>query len=192
MRKTALLSGVAGLFLMSAPALAQDPAPQTPPATPPAAEAPAQPQSLTLTPGAVVRGSDGQELGKLEGARQTPAGQELTVRGADGQLRGVPTSGLSQEGDVVVAAWSSQQFLAAPAITDAPAAPAPDAETPDAETMPAPDTTATPPSAPAAPTTNDPSASPPTDSAAPPATEQPTTTDDESSTEPDGATPPGA
>lgn len=186
MRKTALLSSVAGLFLMSAPAFAQDPAPQTPPATPPAAEAQAQPQSLTLMPGMTVRGSDGSELGKLEGARQTPAGQELTVRGADGQLRGVPTSGLTQDGDVVVAAWSNQQFTAAPAITDTPAAPAPDAEAPPA-------TTTTPAAEPTTPATTDPSASPqPTDPAAPPPAEQPTTPGEEPSTEPDGTTPPGA
>lgn len=185
MRKTALLSGVAGLFLMTAPAFAQDPAPQTPP--PPAESA--QPQSLSLTPGATVRGSDGQDLGKLEGARQTASGQELTVRGADGQLRGVPTAGLTQEGDVVVAAWSSQQFMAAPAITDAPAA----TPAPDAETMPAPDTTTSPPPAAPAPSMTDPSAEPePTDPASPPPTEQPTTPGEEPSTAPDGTTPPGA
>ena len=88
MRKTALLSGVAGPLLMSAPAFAQDStAPQTPPAPPapatapqepmaPAAPAPApaQPQTLTLTPGAPVAGVDGTPLGTLEGARSTPAG----------------------------------------------------------------------------------------------------------------------
>ena len=59
MRKTALLTGVAGLFLMTAPAFARD----------------------------------GTVLGQLEGARKTEAGQELTVRGTDGLLRGVPVSG---------------------------------------------------------------------------------------------------
>ncbi|MNE00419.1 hypothetical protein D3C80_928270 [compost metagenome] len=53
-RKTALLTGIAGAFLIAAPVFAQDATTaQTPePAT---AEAPAaQPQSLTLTPGATV------------------------------------------------------------------------------------------------------------------------------------------
>ena len=109
MRKTALFSGAAGLFLFAAPAaFAQDPAMQTPPPVTPSAAEQSQPQSLTLMPGMAVRGSDGQELGKLEGARQTASGQELTVRGADGQLRGVPVSGLTQDGEVVVAAWSTQ------------------------------------------------------------------------------------
>ena len=62
MRKTALLTGVAGLFLMTAPAFAQDStAPQTPPAP---AEQPAQeaPQSLTLNPGQTIVSSDGQDM----------------------------------------------------------------------------------------------------------------------------------
>ena len=59
MRKTALLTGVAGLFLMTVPAFARD----------------------------------GTVLGQLEGARNTEAGQEMTVRGTDGLLRGVPVSG---------------------------------------------------------------------------------------------------
>lgn len=131
MRKTALLTGVAGLFLMTAPAFAQDStAQQTPPtAAPPASE---QPQSLSVRPGMTVRGSDGSELGKLEGVRDVPGGQEITVRGADGQLRGVPTRGLGQAGDALTAAWSNSQFLAAPAIADAPAAP------PATEPVPAP------------------------------------------------------
>ncbi len=153
MRKTALLTGVAGLFLMTAPAFAQDgTAPQTPPAPAPAA-APAaeqpQQQALTLQPGADVKGSDGAVLGRLEGARDTEAGQELTVRGADGVLRGVPVSGgVRQDGAGVAVGWTSAQFSAAPSITDAttdvaePAAPPmPDAP---AVTPPAP---ATPPAA---------------------------------------------
>lgn len=148
MRKTALLTGVAGLFLMTAPAFAQDStAPQTPPAPAPA-EAP-QPQALTLTPGATVRGSDGSELGKLEGARNTPTGQELTVRGADGQVRGVPTTGIRQEGADVVTGWTSQQYQAAPAIADAAPAPSEPASPPppaDPSSPPPPSDPATPPS----------------------------------------------
>lgn len=122
MRKTALLTGVAGLFLMTAPAFAQDgTAPQTPPA--PATAAPAaaeQPQSLTLQPGSDVKGSDGALLGKLEGARNTESGQELTVRGADGTLRGIPVSGgVRQDGAGVAVGWTSAQFSAATAIGDA-------------------------------------------------------------------------
>jgi len=124
MRKTALLTGVAGLFLMTAPAFAQDStAPQTPPApaeaAPPAAE---QPQSLTLQPGSDVKGSDGTVLGQLEGARNTEAGQELTVRGSDGVLRGVPVSGgVRQEGEGVAVGWTSAQFASAPSITESAA-----------------------------------------------------------------------
>lgn len=126
MRKTALLTGVAGLFLMTAPAFAQDgTAPQTPPApaqaAPPAAE---QPQSLTLQPGSDVKGSDGTVLGQLEGARNTEAGQELTVRGPDGQLRGVPVAaGVRQDGDGVAVGWTSAQYASAASIADESAAP---------------------------------------------------------------------
>ncbi len=121
MRKTALLTGVAGLFLMTAPAFAQDStaAPQTPA---PTTQAPAAEQTLSLTPGSDVKGSDGTVLGKLEGARETPTGQELTVRGADGVLRGVPVSGgVTQDGAGVAVGWSASQFSAAPAITGSPA-----------------------------------------------------------------------
>ena len=121
MRKTALLTGVAGLFLMTAPAFAQDgTAPQTQEPAPVAAAQPAAEQpTLTLQPGADVKGSDGTVLGQLEGARNTQAGQELTVRGADGLLRGVPVSGgVRQDGEGVAVGWTSAQFAAAPSITD--------------------------------------------------------------------------
>lgn len=127
MRKTALLTGVAGLFLMTAPAFAQDStAPQTQEPAPAAAAAAAQPAAeqptLTLQPGSDVKGSDGTVLGQLEGARNTEAGQELTVRGADGQLRGVPVAGgVRQDGEGVAVGWTTAQFAAAPAITDSAA-----------------------------------------------------------------------
>ncbi|MGV9009252.1 superoxide dismutase [Brevundimonas sp.] len=137
MRKTALLSGVAGLLLMTAPAFAQDStAPQTPPAppapatapqepmAPPAAATPAAPQTLNLSPGAPVNSADGVALGVLEGVRSTSAGQELTVRGTDGQLRGVPVSGgVEQNGPGVNVGWSQTQFQAAPAIEGSASAP---------------------------------------------------------------------
>ena len=83
-RKTLLLSGIAGLMMTAAPALAQDASStQTPPAA-------ASSGTLSLQPGSDVKGSDGSVLGKLEGVQTNAAGaQELTVRGADGQLRGV-------------------------------------------------------------------------------------------------------
>jgi len=150
MRKTALLTGVAGLFLMTAPAFAQDSTatPQTPaPASPPAAEQ--TQQTLSLTPGSDVKGSDGTVLGKLEGVRTTPTGQELTVRGTDGALRGVPVSGgVTQDGAGVAVGWSASQFSAAPAI--AGAAPAPAAPVPAEPAQPA---TPAEPAAPAEPTT---------------------------------------
>lgn len=161
MRKTALLTGVAGLFLMTAPAFAQDstaqqapPAPAT--AAPPAAE---QPQNLTLQPGSDVKGSDGAVLGKLEGARNTESGQELIVRGAaDGELRGVPVSGgVRQDGAGVAVGWTSSQFAAAAPITDeaspvsepaAPPMPDPAMPTEPGETEATPVTPATPEPAP--------------------------------------------
>ncbi len=124
MRKTALLTGVAGLLLMTAPAFAQDgTAPQTQEPAPAAAAQPAAEQpTLTLQPGSDVKGSDGTVLGQLEGARNTEAGQELTVRGADGVLRGVPVSGgVRQDGEGVAVGWTSAQFTAAPSITDSAA-----------------------------------------------------------------------
>ena len=86
--KTAILSSAAAAFLIASPALAQEIAP----AAPATQDAPAQP-SLSLTPGTSVHGPDG-ELGKLEGVQNNASGaQELTVRGADGQLRAVPLLG---------------------------------------------------------------------------------------------------
>lgn len=148
MRKTALLTGVTGLLLMTAPAFAQDSmAPQTPPPFTGAAAGPvAERPTLTLQPGSDVKGADGMVLGQLEGARNTGAGQELTVRGADGLLRGVPVSGgVAQDGAGVAVGWTSVQFSAAPSITDAtsdvaePAAgPAPDASIMSPPVAPAP------------------------------------------------------
>ncbi|QYF86922.1 superoxide dismutase [Brevundimonas sp. PAMC22021] len=119
--KTAFLAGAAAVLMTSAPALAQD----VPAAATPAPAA--QPQSLTLTPGATVRGSDGAEIGKLVGAQNNASGeQELTVRGADGQVRAVPLPGIRQEGSDVVVGWSTAEYQAAPAVSGetAPAAPA--------------------------------------------------------------------
>jgi hypothetical protein len=124
MRKTALLTGVAGLLLMTTPALAQDGMAAQPQDQPAAATAAApaaeQPQTLTLQPGSDVKGSDGAVLGQLEGARNSATGQELTVRGSDGALRAVPvTAGVRQDGEGVAVGWTSAQFSAAPSITDA-------------------------------------------------------------------------
>ena len=119
--KNALLAGSFGALLMAAPALAQEAAP--PAQDPAAAAAPAQ-QSLQLTPGAAVRGPDG-ELGKLEGVQaNAEGGQELTVRGADGQLRAVPLGGIRQEGSDVVVAYSKAEYDAATPIPGAAPAPA--------------------------------------------------------------------
>jgi hypothetical protein len=86
-------------------------------------------------------------IGTLEGVRNNDAGeQELTVRGSDGQLRGVPLGGLTQQGADVVVGWSATEYNAAPAISGAPpapgAAPAPGATPPPATD---PSTTAAPP-----------------------------------------------
>ena len=154
-RKTALLTGIAGLMLTAAPAAFAQDAGTPPAATQAAPAAPAaQPGTLQLQPGSDVKGSDGAVLGKLEGVRSNAAGeQELTVRGTDGQLRGVPLGGLKPEGAGVSVAWTSAEYTAAPAIeasatTAAPASPpaspeaapetsAPDAATPEAAPAPA-------------------------------------------------------
>lgn len=126
MRKTALLTGVAGLFLMTAPAIAQDgTAPQTPPSATspdPATQAP----TLSLQPGMTVRGGDG-DLGVLVGARMNDGRQQLTVKGADGQIRAVPIDGIRQEGEVVIVDFTLEQFGTAETITE-PAVPAEPAE----------------------------------------------------------------
>lgn len=146
MRKTALLTGVAGLFLMTAPAFAQDAmAPQTPPvaATAEAAAVAPATQNLSLQPGSDVKGSDGALLGQLEGARNTESGQELTVRGADGTMRGIPVSGgVRQDGDGVAVGWTSAQFSAAAAI-EAEASPASETAAPVEESTPPPAATMT-------------------------------------------------
>ncbi len=117
-RKTALIAGAAGALFLAAPAFAQEtPAPQDAPA---AAETP----GLTLQPGAAVKSEDGSTLGQLAGVRTNAAGeQELTVLGADGQIRAVPLGGLRQDGADVVVGWSAEQFQAAPPVSDQPADP---------------------------------------------------------------------
>lgn len=125
MRKTALLSGVAGLFLLSAPAFAQDgTAPQTPPAAAPTATT--QAPTLSLQPGMTVRGADG-ELGVLVGARTHAGAQQLTVKGADGSVRAVPITGIRQEGEDVVVDFTVEQYAGAETVTQ-PATPATPAE----------------------------------------------------------------
>ena len=152
--KTALLASAAA-FMFAAPALAQE-TPATAPTQAPAAAAASQ-QSLSLNPGMTVSGPDG-ELGKLEGVQNNAEGkQELTVRGADGQLRAVPLSGIRQENGGVAVAYTKAEFDAAAAIAGAAAAPAaaqaPSADPAAAPTAPAADPMAEP---------TDPSATPPT------------------------------
>ena len=119
--KTAILGSAAAAFLIASPVLAQDAAtaaPQTP-----AAQEPAAQPSLSLTPGTSVQGPDG-ELGKLEGVQNNASGaQELTVRGADGQLRAVPLNGIRQEGTNVAVAYTKAEFDAAAPIPGAAPAP---------------------------------------------------------------------
>lgn len=113
-RKTVLLAGVAAALLTAVPALAQDA-----PASAPTAEAQTQ-GSIQLQPGSNVKGSDGAVLGTLEGVQSNAAGeQELTVRGADGDLRSVPLGGLTQQGADVVVGWSSAEFSTAPVVEEA-------------------------------------------------------------------------
>lgn len=136
-RKTVLLAGVTAALFTAAPALAQD----APASTPPAPAAQAQPQgSIQLQPGASVKGSDGTVLGALEGVQTNAAGeQELTVRGADGNLRAVGLAGLTQQGADVLVGASAAEFNASPVVEgSAPATTEGAAPTPDAATTPAP------------------------------------------------------
>ena len=122
--KTAILGSAAAAFMIASPVLAQDAAtsaPQTPATQQPAAQEPAAQPSLSLTPGTPVHGPDG-ELGKLEGVQNNASGaQELTVRGADGQLRAVPLNGVRQDGANVSVDYTKAEFDAAAPIPDAPA-----------------------------------------------------------------------
>lgn len=113
-RKTVLLAGVTAALLTAAPAFAQDAT-----SSAPAAQAAAS-GSIQLQPGSSVKGSDGSVLGTLEGVQSNAVGeQELTVRGADGDLRGVPLGGLTQQGSDVVVGWSSAEFNTAPVVEEA-------------------------------------------------------------------------
>ena len=146
-RKTVLLAGVTAALFTAAPALAQD-APAAPPV--PAAQAQAS-GSIQLQPGSSVKGSDGSVLGTLEGVQSNASGeQELTVRGSDGNLRGVGLAGLTQQGADVVVGVSAAEFNTSPVVEDAaPATTDGMAPTPS-------EPTATPAPAPAEPMTSEP------------------------------------
>ena len=165
--KTVLLAGAAAAFMTAAPAMAQETTPA--PAAAPAAAASSQ-QSLSLNPGSSVAGPDG-ELGKLEGVQSNAEGkQELTVRGADGQLRAVPLSGIRQEGTGVVVAYTKAEFDAAAPIAGAPPAPAAAPAAPAPSAAPTPDTMSEPTTEPTDPATTEP-ATPAPDAATPAPTE---------------------
>ncbi|WP_409019705.1 superoxide dismutase [Brevundimonas vesicularis] len=133
-RKNILLAGVAGAFIFAAPALAQETTAQDPMTPPAAAEPAAQPSSLSLTPGSTVKSKDGTELGQLVGVQAGATGQELTVRGADGQVRPVPVTGIEASGtDIMVDATLSDFQSATPVPSEIPA-PTPDVNpTPDSD-----------------------------------------------------------
>ena len=129
-RKTALLTGIAGALFIAAPAFAQDATTSQTPEPAPAEAAAAQPQSLTLTPGSTVKSADGSEIGKLVGVQNGANGQELTVRTADGQVRPVPLAGIRQDGSDIVVDASASDVQSAPPIASDTAEPTP---TPDAD-----------------------------------------------------------
>lgn len=133
-RKNLLLAGVAGAFVFAAPALAQE-APAQDPTTPPsAAEPAAQPSSLRLTPGSTVKSKDGTELGQLVGVQAGSTGQELTVRGADGQVRPVPVTGIEASGTEILVDATLSDFQSATPVPSEIPAPTPDVNpTPDAD-----------------------------------------------------------
>jgi len=137
-RKTALLTGIAGALFIAAPAFAQDATTSQTPEPAPAEAAAAQPQSLTLTPGSTIKSADGSEIGKLVGVQNGANGQELTVRTADGQVRPVPLAGIRQDGSDIVVDASASDIQSAPPIASDTAEPTPDAtDTPPADAPPA-------------------------------------------------------
>ncbi len=110
-------------------------------ATPVASKvAPATPQAqAALERGAVVRSADGAELGRLEGRRTHDGVAEIVVRGADGQLRGIPAAAVTVDGAELRAGWSAAQFQGAtpilpPSALGAPATGAGGNQGPDAST----------------------------------------------------------
>ncbi|MGE7198837.1 superoxide dismutase [Brevundimonas naejangsanensis] len=131
-RKTALLTGIAGALFIAAPAFAQDATTSQTPEPAPAEAAAAQPQSLTLTPGTTVKSADGSEIGKLVGVQNGANGQELTVRTADGQVRPVPLAGIRQDGSDIVVDASASDVQSAPPIPSDTAEPTSDAAPADA------------------------------------------------------------
>ena len=138
-RKTTLLTAAAVLALGAAPALAAPSLAQdTPPADAQSATPPAAGQgSLTLQPGSEVKGADGAVLGKLEGVTTIAGTQQLTVRGDDDVVRGVPLSGLQPDGAGVKVAMTSAEFQASAPVPETPStqpnppAPQPPTETPN-------------------------------------------------------------
>lgn len=124
-RKTTLLSGIAGALLFAAPALAQEAA-QDAAAPVPATQEAAQPQSLTLLPGTAVKSADGTEIGKLVGVQNGASGQELTVRGVDGTVRPVSVAGIKQDGADIVVDATVADYQAATPIPGAEPLPAPE------------------------------------------------------------------
>src|SRR5690606_37369609 len=80
-------------------------------ATPVASSIPVNPQAQDGPQrGAVVRGTDGAELGRLEGRRSNDGVAEIVVRGPDGQMRGIPVAMASIHGDELRVSWSAGQF----------------------------------------------------------------------------------
>ena len=81
--------------------------------------APALQAQAALERGAVVRSADGAELGRLEGRRTNDGVPEIVVRGADGQLRGIPAAAVTIDGAELRAGWSVAQFQGAPPLLPA-------------------------------------------------------------------------
>jgi hypothetical protein len=119
-RKTALLTSVAGALMFAAPAFAQEAPIEDPMAQAPVEQPAAEPEANgTVEPGAEVRAADGASLGILEGAGVDASGQQtLQIRSADGQLREAPIDGAGLDNGAVVLAWTEAEFEAAPAVTD--------------------------------------------------------------------------
>lgn len=126
MRKIALFSGVASALLFASPVLAQD-APQTQSTEPAQADGQASAAqqasgAVSVTPGMTVKGADG-DLGKLVNVQTNAEGkQELTVQGADGQVKAVPLAGFKIENGAIRVAQTLAEFQASMAVAPSAAA----------------------------------------------------------------------
>ena len=108
---------LAGVLLISGPALAAQPQTHTQTAQ----------ERLMVLDGVVVRSSDGVELGQLDSSFRSRSGpEELTVRSSNGQVRAVPAAGARKDSAGLVIGITAAQFRAMPVLELQPAVETPE------------------------------------------------------------------